>query len=827
MVPQSLHRLWLTVILLTTLSMVLSSLSPFVAADPLRGDETGTSLEQPRDSNATPDGSAPGASGEGQAGGSGLSEDEPSGGGTGTVQEECLAEVREKIGDVQGGGVACDPRGGEATEEGSGDSGSAENGTPPAGDVTCDPGRQVDCPPGNPPGDEPPKGDKPCEENQKEGCPPKEPPKGDEPCDPGEKVDCPPVEEQPPKEDSGPGNTGLTNRDTGFPVYVSKAWVDENGSPLDPAEMPATTIVVTIDGTDYTFDCLPGGVNPVDCGSVVLPSRPTSISVTEPDLGDEWVPVVPDVSECLSYSAEECRIEITNWQNGPYTIRVWKYWFDLFWNPVSTNQISSTTITVWLDGQAYYLACVGNSNPDPCGEISLDRWPRSSIVVDEPSVPSGWEVAYGTGENLITYCTSLGNPCDLVVVNRQEGMLLYAAKAWFSGLPGSLMPGPQTYVQVTVDGFPLVVTCPATAIGWTFCGPLAIRGRPTTIVADEPWLPAGWAYYSGAGDYSSSCAGQDYCAITLINVRDDDRTEGSSPQGLHVLDVRKEWLSDGQHTSDHPSTSLELTIEQDGQSVTLLLSCAAYQPSPQSCGTVTLTQRPDRVVVREPGVPGDWQAVTETVTVYNCNQEGRCVVTFTNERNTGSSGGGGSGGSGGGGSGGSGGGGGGTGSGGEDEPVVEEPPPPGTPENPTQGGGSGDPNQGVGQQPPAQQPAERGEAATHQGQDWSIEDERLSEALRERKKIESEEQVVQLLPRTGRGGGTTWPASAVGLLVIATLLTGLALVWGSRARYRTAVGGAGERGAAGGAGRSGSDPARPPLGGRHWSARGRGRPPVR
>jgi hypothetical protein len=789
MVPRSLHRLWLTVILLTTLSMVLGSLSPFVAADPLTGDETSAPLALAGDSDATLEGSAPGPSREEQVGGSGLSEDqsgvpesgaEPSGGGeeSGTGQGECLAEAREKIGDAQGGDVACDPSG-AATEEGSGDAGSAENGEPPKEEEPCEPGQKVNCPTGGSPGG------------------------------------------KPPTENSGPGNTGLTNRDTGFPVYVSKAWVDENGSPLDPAEMPVTTIVVTIDGTDYTFDCLPDGVNPVDCGSVVLPSRPTSISVTEPDLGDEWVPVVPDVSECLSYSAEECRIEITNWQNGPYTIRVWKYWFDLFWNPVSTNQISSTTITVWVDGQAYTLTCPGNSNPDPCGEISLDRWPRSSIVVDEPSVPSGWEVAYGTGENLITYCTSLGNPCDLVVVNRQEGMLLYAAKAWFSGLPGSLMPGPQTYVQVTVDGFPLVVTCPATAIGWTFCGPLAIRGRPTTIVADEPWLPAGWAYYSGAGDYSSSCAGQDYCAITLINVRDDDRTEGSSPQGLHVLDVRKEWLSDGQHTSDHPSTSLELTIEQDGQSVTLLLSCAANEQSPQSCGTVTLTQRPDRVVVREPGVPGDWQAVTETVTVYNCNQEGRCVVTFTNERNTGGSGGGGSGGSGGGGSGGSGGGGGGgTGSGGEDEP------PPGTPENPTQGGGSGGPNQGVGQQPPAQQPAERAEA-TYQGQDWSTEDERLSEALRERKKIESEEQVVQLLPRTGRGVEAVLPASAVSLLVIATLLAGLALVWGSRARYRTAVGGAGERGAAGGAGRSGSDPARPPLGGRHWSARGRGRPPVR
>ena len=214
MVPRSLQRLWLTVILLTTLSMVLSSLSPFVAADPLRGDETGTSLEQTRDSNATLEGSGPGTSGEEQAGGRDQSEDqsgvpgsgaEPSGGGTGTGQDECIAEAREKIGDAPGGAVAC-PR--EVIQEGSGDAGSAENETPPAGDVTCDPEQEVDCPPGNPPGDEPPKEDKPCDENQKEGCPPKDPPKGDEPCDPGQKLDCPPVGEQPPKEDSGPGKTG-------------------------------------------------------------------------------------------------------------------------------------------------------------------------------------------------------------------------------------------------------------------------------------------------------------------------------------------------------------------------------------------------------------------------------------------------------------------------------------------------------------------------------------------------------------------------------------------------------------------------------------------
>jgi hypothetical protein len=811
MVPRPLHRLWITVILLTTLSMVLSSLSPFVAADPLRGDETSAPLALAGDSDATLEGSAPSATGEEQAGGSGLSEDrsgvpesgaEPSGGGeeSGTGQEECLAEAREKIGDAQSGDVACDPRSGEATAEESGDSGSAEDGTPP-------------------------KEEKPCEENQKEGCPPKDPPKGDEPCDPGQKVGCPPVGEQPPKEDSGPGDTGLTNRDTGFPVYVSKRWVDENGSPLDSAPMPVT-IVVTIDGTDYTFDCPRGVANPVDCGSVVLSSRPTiSISVDEPDLGDEWVPVVPDVSDCRSYWAEECRIEITNWRNGPFTIHVWKYWVDLWFNPVSTNQISSTTIRVWVDGQPYDLTCAGDSNPDPCGEISLDRWP-GSVVVEEPSVPNGWEVAFGTGD-VTTWCTSQGNPCSLGVVNRQEGMWLYVAKMWLSGLPGDFRPGPQTYVQVTVDGVPLVLTCPPTNSGWTWCAQLAIPGRPTTIIADEPWLPAYWAYYSGAGDYSSSCAGQDGCGIVFINVRDETRTEGSSPEGLYVVDVRKEWLSGGQQTRDHPSTSLELTIEQGGQSVTLLLSCAANQPSPQSCGGVTLTGRPDRVVVREPGVPDGWQAVTETVTVDNCPPQGPCVVTFTNQRNTGGSGGGGSGGSGGGGSGGGGGGsggsggGGGTGSGGEDEPR------PGTPENPSQGGGSGGSNQGVGQQPPAQQPAERGEEATYQGQDWSIEDERLSEALRERKKIESEEQVVQLLPRTGRGVEAVLPASAVGLLVLATLLAGLALVWGSGARYRTAVGGAGERGAAGGAGRSGSDPARPPLGGRHWSARGRGRPPVR
>jgi|GEM_PF-2028569 len=607
----------------------------------------------------------------------------------------------------------------------------------------------------------------------------------------------------------------VTNRDSRYPVYVSKEWRGDDGSLLDPGQTPGATIEVTIDGTTYTFDCPAGVANPVDCGQVMLPSRPSSITVTEPAVGDEWVPVVPDVSWCLWRWAEECRIDITNWRNGPFTIRVGKGWIDPMWNLVSTDQIGSTTIRVWVDGQAYDLTCAGRSNPDDCGEISLDRWPRR-IVVDEPSVPSGWEVVYGTGDQ--SWCARWGNSCEIWVVNRQMGTMVNVWKVWYD-TNWDPVDGPETYVQVTVDGVSLVLTCPATDSGWADCGSLTIPGRPTYIWVDEPWLPEGWTLLRGAGDYSW-CAGQG-CSIWLYN-QAGGKGVGDPPGERYAVDVRKAWLIYGGHASQHPRTTLEVTIEQGGGSVTLALTCAANGGSPQSCGVVTLTGRPDRVVVREPVVPDGWQAATETVTVDNCPEAGPCVVTFTNQRNTGGSGGGGSGGSGGGSGGSGGGGGGGTGSGGEDEP------PPGTPANPSPGGGSGGSNQGVGQQPPAQQPAERAEAATYQGQDWSIEDERLSEALRERKKIESEElQVIQLLPRTGRGVEAVLPASAVGLLVMATLLAGLALVWGSRARYRTAVGGAGERGAAGGAGRSGSDPTRPPLGGRHWSARGRGRPPVR
>jgi hypothetical protein len=196
------------------------------------------------------------------------------------------------------------------------------------------------------------------------------------------------------------------------------------------------------------------------------------------------------------------------------------------------------------------------------------------------------------------------------------------------------------------------------------------------------------------------------------------------------------------------------------------------------CHTEELSEAPVRVTVHEVSVPAGWVAVVGSAS-RECDGSETCQVGLVNAVSSGPGSGGGDGG--------------GTG--------VEEPPPPGTPENPTQGGGSGGPTRGVGQQPPAQQPAERAEAATYQGQDWSIEDERLSEALRERKKIESEElQVIQLLPRTGRGVEAVLPASAVGLLVMATLLAGLALVWGSRARYRAAVGGAGERGAASGSG---------------------------
>jgi hypothetical protein len=611
----------------------------------------------------------------------------------------------------------------------------------------------------------------------------------------------------------------VTNRESRYPVYVSKQWRGDDGSLLDPAQTPGATIEVTIDGTTYTFDCPAGVANPVECGQVVLPSRPSSITVTEPAVGDEWVPVVSDVSWCsqdwaqakrpVHHPRQECRIDITNWRNGPFTIRVRMSWFDPMWSYVSTDEISSTTIRVWVDGQAYDLTCAGGSNPDNCGEISLDRWPRR-IVVDEPSVPSWWEVVYGTGDQ--SWCARWDNSCTIWVDNRQMGTMLRVWKVWYDT---NLYPvdGPETYVQVTVDGVSLVLTCPATDSGGADCGSLTIPGRPTSIRVDEPWLPEGWTLLWGAGDYDW-CADQG-CSIGLFN-QAGGQSIGDPPGEQYAVDVRKEWLSDGRHASQHPPTRLEVTIEQGGGSVTLALTCAANGGSPQSCGVVTLTGRPDRVVVAEPGVPDGWQAVTATVTVDNCPQQGPCVVTFTNQRNTGGSGGGGSGGSGGGG-------GGGTGSGGEDEL------PPGTPENPSQGGGSGGPNQGVGQQPPAQQPAERGEEATYQGQDWSIEDERLSEALRERKKIESEErQVIQLLPRTGRGVGRSCRRLRLHCWRSRLLLDGLALVLGSRTGRpsgRLLLGASEERLAE--RGLSGSDPARPPLGGRHWSARGRGRPPVR
>jgi hypothetical protein len=666
----------------------------------------------------------------------------------------------------------------------------------------------------------------------------------------------------------------VTNRDSRYPVRVWKRWRGDDGTLLAPDQTPGATIEVTIDGTTYTFTCREGVDNPVECGQLLLPSRPRSIEVTEPAVGDEWVPVVPDVSWCLWPWAQECRIEITNWRNGPFTIRVSKAWIDPMWNLVSNDQIGSTTIRVWVDGQAYDLTCDGRSNPDDCGEISLDRWPRR-IVVDEPSVPSGWEVVYGTGDQ--SWCARWGNSCEIWVVNRQMGTMLHVWKVWYD-TNWDPVDGPETYVQVTVDGVSLVLTCPATDSGWANCGSLTIPGRPTSIRVDEPWLPEGWTLLWGADDYSW-CAGQG-CSIWLAN-QAGGQGIGDPPGERYAVDVRKAWLSDGRHTSQHPPTRLEVTIVQGGGSVTLALTCEENVGSPQSCGVVTLTGRPDRVVVREPLVPDGWQAVTETVTVDNCPEAGPCVVTFTNEQRqpspTGSyrlavvkrwldergqdtsahpattlevgvegpsgsrtftvqcaaggpspqvchteelseapvrvtvrevsvpagwvavvgsarrecdgsetcqvglvnavSGGPGSGGGDGGGTG------------------VEEPPPPGTPENPTQGGGSGGPSQGVGQQQPAQQPAERGEAATYQGQDWSIEDERLSEALRERKKIESEElQVIQLLPRTGRGGGTTWPASAVALLAIALLLTGLALALSSRTGRPRRVAAGTERG---------------------------------
>jgi hypothetical protein len=213
------------------------------------------------------------------------------------------------------------------------------------------------------------------------------------------------------------------------------------------------------------------------------------------------------------------------------------------------------------------------------------------------------------------------------VVNQVMATMLRVMKSWIDTNWYSV-PGPETYVQVTVDGVSLVLTCPATDSGWAVCGLLTIPGRPTFIRVDEPWLPEGWTLLGGAGDYDW-CAGQG-CSISLLN-QAGGNGGGDPPRQLYAVDVRKQWLSDGQHASQHPPTRLEVTIEQGGGRVTLALTCAANGGSPQSCGVVTLTGRPDRVVVREPVVPDGWEAVAETVTVDNCPEAGPCVVTFTNE----------------------------------------------------------------------------------------------------------------------------------------------------------------------------------------------------
>jgi hypothetical protein len=207
------------------------------------------------------------------------------------------------------------------------------------------------------------------------------------------------------------------------------------------------------------------------------------------------------------------------------------------------------------------------------------------------------------------------------------GTMLRVWKVWYDT---NLYPvdGPETYVQVTVDGVTFVLTCPATASGIANCGSLTIPGRPTSIRVDEPWLPEGWTLLWGADDYDW-CAGQG-CSIWLYNQAGGNGV-GDPPGQQYAVEVRKAWLIDGEHTSQHPRTTLEVTIEQRGGSVTLALTCAANQQSPQSCGGVTLTGRPDRVVVREPVVPDGWEAVAETVTVDNCPEAGPCVVTFTNE----------------------------------------------------------------------------------------------------------------------------------------------------------------------------------------------------
>ena len=427
----------------------------------------------------------------------------------------------------------------------------------------------------------------------------------------------------------------VVNRDTRYYIYVYKGWYREGWQYVDAGDVPGTTIVVTVDGNEYPIVCPPGQPWGL-CGRIPLPSRPTSsIGVSEPNLGEEWVSLLPSeqvLNWCLQPGAESCTLRVTNLRNSEYTIQVWKHWYDNDGNLVP-GQVPSTLIRVWIDGREYVFSCEsGATNPVDCGSITLRGKPRQ-VTVEEPSLPPGWTlIRDGKGEQWT--CNLAASSCELVVRNKltasgppssSNGLVI--RKVWLDE-QGNLTNGPRTWIRVTVDGIPILLECGDPDHGVAVCGSIEFASPPSSIRVDEPMLPAGWSYVSGAGDYSD-CA-QRGCTIELRNKKDGKGEEKPREVKSYEVVITKEWRDETGH-GNHPATDLAVVIESNNGRVSLRVHCEAGSETEQICARFALEMQPYNVTVAEPEVPEGWAAEPASVTVQ-CPEAGPCEVRLSNVR---------------------------------------------------------------------------------------------------------------------------------------------------------------------------------------------------
>ncbi|GBD18343.1 hypothetical protein HRbin27_00838 [bacterium HR27] len=321
-------------------------------------------------------------------------------------------------------------------------------------------------------------------------------------------------------------------------LTIRKRWLDALGNDFFG---PPTTLVVTVDGQQVEVSC-PSGFSPVSCAILTFPSRPSQLSVEEPNPPDGWT-VIGGTGDWSNADcpASGCTVTVRN-QLRDLVITVSKVWY------APSPPGSPATLTLETPGGTVALTCQGTANPDSCAPapVTVPDWAhnRGPITVREETMPPGWSpwrgfgiwdgstaTPIGGGGPVQTYSVGpgwilFGNNLLILVSNRADrcspedktcsptgeppaGIWLEFTKLW----AGSQPPGQDATVQVTLwpNGHPyhqeFTLTCPGTASPAT-CSPRVF----VPIWSDDQWHdfvltitelsgPRGWIPTQGFGSY--------------------------------------------------------------------------------------------------------------------------------------------------------------------------------------------------------------------------------------------------------------------------------------------------------------------------------------